>query len=392
MKKLLFSMLLFIASAGVFAHEEILSEQEQLELAMALSLSEASHYKQGDKAADERLKDVFHQWELLPDELKVEILIFLPVEDLKNLVLVERKFAQLFKDPLILREFFAKLMNDLDITKAANLLLQALQARKEYVIQAFEKSPKALKDFIKRLSKADPEKVKFMLAQAIKAHANNIVELLLNENEQLANTEVPYKKLKKVAGKYQMTYPLMLAIRKNFFDIADLLIQKGADVNGKLLKNNALIHALNNKNLTGVDFLLSHGADPNLDFTSPSIKIMQNYTGPIAILKRLLEAGAQLEQGTYDLKTLLMSAVENNNLPEVMLIIPYATKDFINKFDKEGETALIKAVKVGNAEMVKSLLDAGAEPSIKNFAQKTALDVALENKNQEIANLLLDRS
>ena len=61
---------------------------------------------------------------------------------------------------------------------------------------------------------------------------------------------------------------------------------------------------------------------------------------------------------------------------------------YLNEKDKDGNTALILASSNGNVEVVKYLIDSGANVNIKNNECKTALDLAEENGYEEIAEIL----
>ena len=61
----------------------------------------------------------------------------------------------------------------------------------------------------------------------------------------------------------------------------------------------------------------------------------------------------------------------------------------VNRHDGlEKETPLHYAAKYGNVELAKLLLEAKADPRAKEFHGKTPLDLAKENKHQDIVKLL----
>ena len=65
----------------------------------------------------------------------------------------------------------------------------------------------------------------------------------------------------------------------------------------------------------------------------------------------------------------------------------------INYQNRYGNTALHIAAKKGNFEVVKALVEKGANTTIKNNDGKTALDLAIEsnNRNEEIINYLRNK-
>ena len=64
-----------------------------------------------------------------------------------------------------------------------------------------------------------------------------------------------------------------------------------------------------------------------------------------------------------------------------------AAKD-VNELGAEGRTPLIEASAAGRADLVKLLLDAGAEPSWKDSMEETALLKAAANGHQAVMKLL----
>ena len=58
--------------------------------------------------------------------------------------------------------------------------------------------------------------------------------------------------------------------------------------------------------------------------------------------------------------------------------------------DKDGKTPLIMAVIKGNKDIVRALVNIGADLNIKDNDNKTALDYAESNNFEEIKKILLD--
>ena len=85
-----------------------------------------------------------------------------------------------------------------------------------------------------------------------------------------------------------------------------------------------------------------------------------------------------------------LKAAENGNLKKIksMLNKEVNIKTLINAVDKENNTALILASKFGYSEIVKILIENGADINIKNNDGKTALDYAEENDYKNIIQLL----
>jgi len=103
------------------------------------------------------------------------------------------------------------------------------------------------------------------------------------------------------------------------------------------------------------------------------------------IARWLLNNGASINYLCNDM-TLLMNASKNSNLTELKLIYNYKPK--INQYNSKRNTALIFAARYSNLEIVKFLIERGADPYFKNFTQKTALDYALDVYKSDIVNYL----
>ena len=151
--------------------------------------------------------------------------------------------------------------------------------------------------------------------------------------------------------------PLHIACQLGNKDIALLLIQAGAN---PTLKNN-------------------NGQTP--------FELVENET-----LKANL-------QDQYNLTQALFKAVENNSLPEVKQILdrlpPNQVSILVNsrtnpESSGQGETSLHIAVKNGDREMVKFLLDKGADVNVGDKYEATPLHFACRNGDGYIARMLVE--
>ncbi|TKZ32334.1 ankyrin repeat domain-containing protein [Brachyspira catarrhinii] len=85
----------------------------------------------------------------------------------------------------------------------------------------------------------------------------------------------------------------------------------------------------------------------------------------------------------------LMNYVNTENLHEILECI-YEKNTNINFQDENGKTPLIIAVIKGNKDIVRALINAGADLNIKDNDNKTALDYAENNNFEEIKKIILD--
>jgi ankyrin repeat protein len=129
-------------------------------------------------------------------------------------------------------------------------------------------------------------------------------------------------------------------------------------------------------NVDVVKALLAAGADP-------TIQGMRMAT-PLYV--------ALTKQQSSDLTKQQSSDLTKPQSPELKQIVDAflehkSVKDFINLQTINGNTCLHRAVLNGNEEVVKALLTAGADPSIKNKMGQTPLDlikIEIEKKSKQL--------
>jgi serine/threonine-protein phosphatase 6 regulatory ankyrin repeat subunit B len=142
-------------------------------------------------------------------------------------------------------------------------------------------------------------------------------------------------------------------------------------------------NALGLATLTGqielAEFLLEKGADINMNAGSGTALRFAAENGHIDVVRLLLDNGAKDVQ-----EQALSSAINNSQVNVVKLLLERGAnankKEFWTKF-----SLLMKAARVGNAEIVKLLLEYGASVFVKDNEGKIALDYA---KTDEIRAIL----
>jgi ankyrin repeat protein len=145
--------------------------------------------------------------------------------------------------------------------------------------------------------------------------------------------------------------------------------------------------------------------------------------GDTAIVKSLLEVGADTEIRDFESSTALFQAVKMNHMDCVKLLLEHGadsskrdafgatmlhqvcrTADVttlldlaitmesdLNAIDYDGDTALIYATRHGSLQNVIFLLERGADPNIRNVEGETALVMAINHKRDGIVRELLKR-
>jgi len=195
--------------------------------------------------------------------------------------------------------------------------------------------------------------------------------------------------------------PLLTATNNRHYRLAEYLIEHGADVN-KANKGawTPLYLATDNRNIEGGDFpvpkpdldhleyikfLLAHGANPNLRAKDNTL------TRTIFTMQWFFEAGA----------TAFVRAAQSGDLELLKVLLEHGADPMIPT--DYGDTALAAAAGIGwvegvtyehsakeNVDVIKFLLDLGLDPNSSNQDGRTPLmGAALKGRN-EVVRLLVD--
>jgi hypothetical protein len=179
-------------------------------------------------------------------------------------------------------------------------------------------------------------------------------------------------------------YTIRAAIENNSFDIADLCIAKDPEVIhiSDDASGDALFMAVTYLSIPWVSYFLAHGGDPNADRVSglTMLAYAVSLGNSIPIIEMLLKHGANIAQssclqvGSYygrleEIKFLLDHGAElNESLQPDALECPSGVFPL--------ETPLHLAMTGRQPDVVKLLLDLGANINLKNQQGETALMVA----------------
>lgn len=224
-------------------------------------------------------------------------------------------------------------------------------------------------------------------------------------NLNVSNKRFPMLQHILLHGDVTIRTPLYSACSNDNKDIIEILLKNGADPNYTAY---ALAYPLEHlcdqgpgETTDALELLLKYGADPNLyRYTPPMFRLaekLENMSERFYLLACneifcLIDNGADLINAapTYEGYTILHFAAQQKNTEFLSDLLKRTdVRKIINEKTKQsGYTALICAVRGNQTEGSKILLAVGAEKSIKDNFNKTALDYAKENSNQELIELL----
>ncbi|MEI0608264.1 ankyrin repeat domain-containing protein, partial [Brachyspira pulli] len=204
---------------------------------------------------------------------------------------------------------------------------------------------------------------------------------------------------------------LINASVSGYDDIAKLLIEEGTDVNIRDKAGaTALMYTARDTNYEMVEFLLKNGADVNIRDTEGDTalyySIEHNSRGQknetenaIKILNLLIKYGADVntknDKGTSLLDVYYRISESFDKNKEMFKILVENGFDLESRIKADRSdydyTPLMIAVYKEDYDMVKYLLDKGANPNTANNENKTALMIAIANNNFDISKLLIQQ-
>lgn len=209
--------------------------------------------------------------------------------------------------------------------------------------------------------------------------------------------------------------PIYYACKHGNIELIKYLIEHGANFNDISIINH-LINAIDNNDIELLKYYIEHGANINEeDSNGYSLLMYSCMNNKYDMVKYLIDNGADVfDTDNYKYTTLHHSCKASVNIVQCLLdrvqqildsnednmsVSQYVNIRAIDNEDidsdsdednSEKTTALILAVSENNIEVVKLLLNNGADVSIRNEDKQNALHMALTQKNKEIFNILFD--
>ena len=188
---------------------------------------------------------------------------------------------------------------------------------------------------------------------------------------------------------YYAKTPLIIAARTGWVDVIDFLLEMGEDINLQNFNGDtALMIASMCGNIDIADRLLETGQCNvnHKDIWGDTVLFCVVKRGHLGVVDKLLVYGANYYHVNKNGENLLHCAILSENIDMLQRVM--SLRPDVNHQDNYGWTPLMYAVRIGKGEMIKILMEHGADPMIEDKNGKTASDFT---RDSEIKNLLMKK-
>ncbi|KAK6273140.1 PREDICTED: potassium channel AKT1 [Theobroma cacao] len=216
------------------------------------------------------------------------------------------------------------------------------------------------------------------LLQHLKESNDPVMEEILHETEHML-----------ARGRMDLPLSLCFAAARRDDLLLQQLLKRGSDPNEQDNDGRTALHiAASNGSEHCIVLLLEYGADPNIRDSEGNVPLWEAIMGKHeSVIKLLVDNGATLSSG--DVGQFACSAVEQNRLDSLKDIVKYGGD--VSQARSNGTAPIHAAICEGNIEMVRFLLEQGADIDVKDSDGWTARALADHQGHEEILALLQNR-
>eukprot|EP00514_Thraustochytrium_sp_LLF1b_P005649 CAMPEP_0184523272 /NCGR_PEP_ID=MMETSP0198_2-20121128/8786_1 /TAXON_ID=1112570 /ORGANISM="Thraustochytrium sp., Strain LLF1b" /LENGTH=360 /DNA_ID=CAMNT_0026914273 /DNA_START=1977 /DNA_END=3059 /DNA_ORIENTATION=- len=180
--------------------------------------------------------------------------------------------------------------------------------------------------------------------------------------------------------------PLHWAIDTERFTIAAMLLAWGADPCCKTVEGVTPLHFTAYRNSHIARLVIEAGADVNalVNQTQQAALHVACNTCDVNFVRLLLEHGARVDLGDDVENYPMHYAAQNREHGPAMIVLLKEFGAQVDSVDQEGGTPLHDAVTLGLVDCAAALLEAGADPYLRNKESKSPLDLAQAAEDRDL--------
>ena len=222
-----------------------------------------------------------------------------------------------------------------------------------------------------------------------------VVDAIKSDNEALLKQSLTGEVL---SNKLIMAEAFYQSVVLERVSLAEVLIAQGADVGSVVIRQLSLfefvIHTERESYLKMLVFKFKHlkGIHPKSSKVLPLvISLLNKDDDALEPVRILLDQGANINAQTSEGETaLLIAGLSTNNLDLVALLVERGAD--VNLPNENGCTPLMDAAELGKNDILKYLLNNGADIGAKKFGNISALDMARKTGNFDAIEILVSKS
>ena len=246
------------------------------------------------------------------------------------------------------------------------------------------------------------------LMMAVRWGHTEIVKLLLDAGAQVdARHRLGYSALMSSASRSipEMNPPRGQPLPPPAAEIMKLLLAKGADVNFLGRDGETALMAANSAEKVGFSSRAAHKWNTR-DKEGRTALMFAVDRGDVEVVEALLQSGADASVASQEGATALMYALQEpkpynpeqtakltkRRIEAAGLLLLHGNIGDVNAPNENGETLLMRAINLGETELVKAMLDRGADANRSDALGRTSVILAYEKDQPAIQELLKSKA